>query len=182
VNISFEFIDGEAMLQILDENRIAASSGSACTSGSLEPSHVLRAMDIPYSYAHSSVRFSLSRYTEECDIDAVIKVMPGMVDRLRTISPFVSKEKSINYLRLDIEKLKKEKNAIILAHTYQPGEVQDIADYVGDSYGLSVEASRAKADVIVFCGVRFMAETAAILNPSTKVILAEPRAGSRWQT
>ena len=73
--------------------------------------------------------------------------------------------------------LKKQKNALILAHTYQPGEVQDCADFVGDSYGLSVEASRAVADVIVFCGVRFMAETAAILNPSRTVILPEPDAG-----
>ncbi len=76
-----------------------------------------------------------------------------------------------------IAALKKEKNAVILAHTYQPGEVQDIADYVGDSYGLSVEATRVDADVIVFCGVRFMAETAAILNPSKTVILPEPKAG-----
>jgi len=76
-----------------------------------------------------------------------------------------------------IAALKKEKNAVILAHTYQPGEVQDIADYVGDSYGLSVEATRVEAEVIVFCGVRFMAETAAILNPSKTVILPEPKAG-----
>lgn len=177
LNISFEFIEGEAILLLLDENRIAASSGSACTTGSLEPSHVLRAMGIPYTFAHSSTRFSMSRYTQESDIDEVIRVMPGIVDRLRKISPFVSKEESIKYIRQDIAKLKKEKNAIILAHTYQPGEVQDIADYVGDSYGLSVEASKAEADVIVFCGVRFMAETAAILNPSRKVILAEPHAG-----
>lgn len=76
-----------------------------------------------------------------------------------------------------IQELKKQRNAVILAHTYQPGEVQDIADFVGDSYGLSVEATRTDADVIVFCGVLFMAETAAILNPQRKVILAEPTAG-----
>ncbi|MFP4417250.1 MAG: quinolinate synthase NadA [Chitinivibrionales bacterium] len=79
-------------------------------------------------------------------------------------------------LQQKIQKLKKEQNAIILAHTYQPGEVQDLADYVGDSYGLSVKAAETDADVIVFCGVDFMAETAAILSPSKKVILPEPDA------
>jgi len=73
--------------------------------------------------------------------------------------------------------MKNEKNAVILAHTYQPGDVQDVADYVGDSYGLSVQATKVDADVIVFCGVLFMAETAAILNPSKKVILPEATAG-----
>ncbi len=76
-----------------------------------------------------------------------------------------------------LAELKKERNAVILAHTYQPGEIQDIADFVGDSYGLSVQAAKTTADVIVFCGVTFMAETAAILNPSKKVILPEPDAG-----
>jgi quinolinate synthase len=76
-----------------------------------------------------------------------------------------------------IQSLKREKNAVILAHTYQPAEVQDIADYVGDSYGLSVEATKTPADVIVFCGVMFMAETAAILNPKKRVIIPEPGAG-----
>ncbi len=76
-----------------------------------------------------------------------------------------------------IENIKKEKNAVILAHTYQPGEVQDLADYVGDSYGLSVQASKTQADVIVFCGVRFMAETAHILSPQRTVILPAPDAG-----
>jgi quinolinate synthase len=76
-----------------------------------------------------------------------------------------------------IAKLKNEKNAVILAHTYQPGEVQDAADFVGDSYGLSVEATKVKADTIIFCGVRFMAETAAILNPAKKVVLAVSDAG-----
>ncbi|MCL2688417.1 MAG: quinolinate synthase NadA [Chitinispirillia bacterium] len=76
-----------------------------------------------------------------------------------------------------IAELKKEKNAVILAHTYQPGEVQELADYVGDSYGLSVEASRVEADILIFCGVRFMGETAHILNPARKVILPAPSAG-----
>lgn len=90
-NVSFENIEGEAILLHLDENGIAASSGSACTTGSLEPSHVMRAMGIPYTLAHSSTRFSLSRYTTEQEIDKVIEVMPGIVETLRSISPFVEK-------------------------------------------------------------------------------------------
>jgi quinolinate synthase len=80
-------------------------------------------------------------------------------------------------IRDEIASLKKKLDAVILAHAYQPGDIQDCADYVGDSYGLSVQASRTDASVIIFCGVRFMAETAAILNPSRKVILPEPLAG-----
>ncbi len=80
-------------------------------------------------------------------------------------------------IREEIASLKRERDAVILAHTYQPGSVQDCADYVGDSYGLSVEARRSAASLIIFCGVRFMAETAAILNPSRRVILPEPLAG-----
>ena len=76
-----------------------------------------------------------------------------------------------------IKTLKAAKNAVILAHTYQPPEVQDCADYVGDSYGLSVEATATQAETIIFCGVMFMAETAAILNPHKTVIIPEPRAG-----
>jgi cysteine desulfurase len=88
-NVSFEFIEGEGILLLLDEKGIAASSGSACTSGSLEPSHVMMAMGIPYTLAHSSIRFSLSRYTADADIDAVLAVMPGIVNRLRSLSPYV---------------------------------------------------------------------------------------------
>jgi cysteine desulfurase len=88
-NVSFEFIEGEAVLLLLDELGIAASSGSACTTGSLEPSHVITAMGIPYTFAHSSTRFSLSRYTTDKEIDLVIASMPGIVSRLRALSPFV---------------------------------------------------------------------------------------------
>jgi len=73
---------------MLDQSGIAASSGSACTSGSLEPSHVLRAMGVPFTAVHGSVRFSLSRYNTDEEIDYVIRELPGMIERLREISPF----------------------------------------------------------------------------------------------
>ncbi|MDO9632819.1 MAG: cysteine desulfurase NifS [Humidesulfovibrio sp.] len=87
-NISFKYIEGEAIPLLLDQLGIAASSGSACTSGSLEPSHVLRAMGIPFTYAHGSIRFSLSRYTTDADVDYVIKNVPGIIETLRKISPY----------------------------------------------------------------------------------------------
>jgi cysteine desulfurase len=89
LNISFQFIEGEAILYHLSDIGVAASSGSACTSGSLEPSHVIRAMGVPFTAAHGSIRFSLSRYNTGEDIDYVLEHMPGIVDRLRALSPFV---------------------------------------------------------------------------------------------
>jgi cysteine desulfurase len=90
-NISFEFIEGESILLMLDKFGICASSGSACTSGSLEPSHVLRAMGVPFTAAHGSIRFSLSRYNTEEEVDYTIEKMPQIVNRLRELSPFVTK-------------------------------------------------------------------------------------------
>jgi cysteine desulfurase len=87
-NISFEHVEGEAILLMMSDLGIAASSGSACTSGSLEPSHVLRAMGVPYTFAHGSIRFSLSRYNDDEDVDYVSEHMPRIISRLREISPF----------------------------------------------------------------------------------------------
>ena len=87
-NISFESIEGESILLLMDEFSICASSGSACTSGSLQPSHVLRAMGVPFTMAHGSVRFSLSVYNTEEEIDFVIDKIPPIIEKLRELSPF----------------------------------------------------------------------------------------------
>lgn len=87
-NISFGYVEGEAILMHLNEYGICASSGSACTSGSLEPSHVMRAMGVDFKFAHGSVRFSLSEQTTQEDVDKVLEVLPGIIKELRKISPF----------------------------------------------------------------------------------------------
>lgn len=87
-NIAFKNVEGEAILLMLDRLGVCASSGSACTSGSLEPSHVLRAMGVPFTYAHGSIRLSLSRYSTQEEVDYVIENFPGVIKTLRMISPF----------------------------------------------------------------------------------------------
>ncbi|MBM4142745.1 MAG: cysteine desulfurase NifS [Lentisphaerae bacterium] len=88
-NMSFQYIEGESILYHLSDIGVAASSGSACTSGSLEPSHVIRAMGVPFTAAHGSIRFSLSRYNTGEDVDFVVARLPEIVQRLRALSPFV---------------------------------------------------------------------------------------------
>ncbi|WP_165227744.1 cysteine desulfurase NifS [Aquisphaera insulae] len=87
-NIAFEYIEGEGILLLLNKEGIAASSGSACTSGSLEPSHVMKAMSIPYTAAHGTVRFSLSRYNTMDEVDRVIAAVPPIMAHLRSLSPY----------------------------------------------------------------------------------------------
>jgi cysteine desulfurase len=87
-SISFEYVEGESILLKLSDKGICASSGSACTSGSLEPSHVLRAMGVPFTAAHGSIRFSLSSYNTEEEVDFILRVMPPIIEKLRAISPF----------------------------------------------------------------------------------------------
>jgi cysteine desulfurase len=87
-SLSFEYVEGESILLMMNEFNICASSGSACTSGSLEPSHVLRAMGVPFTAAHGSIRFSLSHFNTETEVDMIIDKVPGIIHRLREMSPF----------------------------------------------------------------------------------------------
>jgi len=87
-NISFGYVEGEAILLMMDQLGICASSGSACTSGSLEPSHVLRAMGVPFTFAHGSILFSLSRFNTEKEVDFILENMPPLIKNLRKLSPF----------------------------------------------------------------------------------------------
>jgi cysteine desulfurase len=88
LNVAAHYIEGEGMLYQLDAHGICASSGSACTSGSLDPSHVLQAMGVPFTAVHGSIRFSLSRYNSDEDVDRIIDVFPGIVESLRKLSPY----------------------------------------------------------------------------------------------
>lgn len=99
-NIGFEYIEGELILLHLSDLGICASSGSACTSGSLEPSHVLRAMNVPFTAIHGSIRFSLSKYNTEAEIDYVNQVLPNIIEKIRNLSPYQD----------ELEELKKRKN------------------------------------------------------------------------
>jgi cysteine desulfurase len=92
LNLCVKYVEGESILLNLDFEKIYASSGSACTSGSLEPSHVLLAIGIPPEIAHGSLRFSLGKYNEEKDVDMVLEVLPGIVEKLRKLSPFWEKK------------------------------------------------------------------------------------------
>ena len=95
VNVSFEFVEGESMLLNLDMEGIAASTGSACSSASLEPSHVLLALGLPHEIAHGSLRFTFGRYTKNEDIDYVLEVLPKIVEKLRSMSPLYKKENKV---------------------------------------------------------------------------------------
>ena len=98
-NIGFEYIEGELILLHLSDLGICASSGSACTSGSLEPSHVLRAMNVPFTAIHGSIRFSLSRFTTEKEVDYVCEKMPAIIDKLTSISPFQDELEALKRLK-----------------------------------------------------------------------------------
>lgn len=99
-NIGFEYIEGELILLHLSDLGICASSGSACTSGSLEPSHVLRAMNVPFTAIHGSIRWSLSRFTTEEDIDYVIEKLPGIIEKVTSISPYQKELQALKDLRI----------------------------------------------------------------------------------
>ncbi len=101
-NFAFEYVEGEGILMALVDAGILASSGSACTSGSLDPSHVLKAMNVPFSAAHGSLRISMSRYTTGAEVDRLIEVLPGVIDSLRRISPYWDQEKNAPREGVDI--------------------------------------------------------------------------------
>lgn len=98
-NIGFEYIEGELILLHLSDIGICASSGSACTSGSLEPSHVLRAMNVPFTAIHGSIRWSLSRFTTEEEIDYVIDKLPGIIEKVTSISPYQKELEALKVLK-----------------------------------------------------------------------------------
>src|SRR5512134_3286888 len=104
----------------------------------------------------------------------ILTIAPG-VDRFPTCAP--KPPENLDALSREIVYVKRRLNAVILAHNYQVPEIQDVADFVGDSLGLSQQAAKTSADVIVFCGVHFMAETAKILNPGKIVVLPDKDAG-----
>ena len=99
-NIGFEYIEGELILLHLSDLGICASSGSACTSGSLEPSHVLRAMNVPFTSIHGSIRWSLSRFTAEDEIDYVLEKLPDVIESIRAISPYQEELKALKEFKL----------------------------------------------------------------------------------
>ena len=94
VNINVEYVEGESVILNLDLEGICVSTGSACSSTDAEPSHVLLACGLPHENAHGSLRFTLGKWTEEADIERVLKVLPGIVARLRAMSPLFKKQKT----------------------------------------------------------------------------------------
>ncbi len=101
-NIGFEYIEGELILLHLSDHGICASSGSACTSGDLEPSHVLRAMNVPFTAIHGSIRFSLSKYSTEKEVDYLSEVLPNIISKISDLSPYQDELEAIRKLKMSI--------------------------------------------------------------------------------